>query len=164
MIDGRPLWPPLPRPGDGSMRPPARADGHRHRGCRHPRLSQNSSHSGSFGRSVSYRQVPEKCKPGGNPLRCGDVVMGWRLSKIPPPSTVDYDAPMRQSCLRSEARSAELTHRARQGGVSPAGAGDQPAPLPPDGRRPDGRERVGEGVDVHRAAAGQVKARTELRG
>ena len=34
-----------------------------------------------------------------------------------------------------------------------AGAGDQPPLLPADGRRPDRRERLRPGLDVHRAAA-----------
>ena len=36
-----------------------------------------------------------------------------------------------------------------------AGAGDQPPLLPPDGRRPDRRERPRRGIDVHGAAAGR---------
>ena len=36
-----------------------------------------------------------------------------------------------------------------------AGAGDQPPLLPADGRRPDRRERLRPGLDVHGAAAGQ---------
>ena len=37
-----------------------------------------------------------------------------------------------------------------------AGAGDQPPLLPADGRRPDRRERLRPGLDVHGAAAGSV--------
>ena len=39
-----------------------------------------------------------------------------------------------------------------------AGAGDQPPLLPADGRRPDRRERLRPGVDVHGAAAGRPRA------
>jgi GAF domain-containing protein len=45
-----------------------------------------------------------------------------------------------------------------------AGAGDQPPLLPTDGRRPDRRERLRAGLDVHRAAAGRGGGRRTAGG